>query len=77
MLVRFGGPDSYFCLGKSATFSTAGVFELTETKQENTGITLVDRKGYSQHLQYPDLIKSSAKDLSPSKFEITINHRSL
>ena len=30
--------------------------------------------GYSQHLQYLDAIKSSAKDLSLAIFEITIGH---
>ena len=31
--------------------------------------------GYSQHLQYLDAIKSSAKDLSLAIFEIAIDHR--
>ena len=31
-------------------------------------------KGYSQHLQYLDSRKSSAKDLSLPKFEIEISH---
>ena len=31
-------------------------------------------QGYSQHLQYLDAIKSSAKDLSLAIFEITIGH---
>ena len=31
--------------------------------------------GYSQHLQYLDAIKSSAKDLSLAIFEIEIGHR--
>jgi hypothetical protein len=38
----------------------------------------VDRStkaSYSQHLQYLDAIKSSAKDLSLAIFEITIDHR--
>ena len=32
-------------------------------------------KGYSQHLQYLDSVKSSAKDLSLPKLEITIAHK--
>ena len=31
--------------------------------------------GYSQHLQYLDAIKSSAKDLSLAIFEIAIDHQ--
>ena len=32
-------------------------------------------QGYSTHLQYLDTIKSSAKDLSHSKFEITLDRQ--
>ena len=31
--------------------------------------------GYSQHLQYLDSVKQSAKDLSLPKFEIEISHK--
>ena len=48
-----------------------------ENKSEKHRMNLSgsEHKGYSQHLQYLDSVKSSAKDLSLPKLEIKIKHK--
>ena len=47
------------------------VEQIGRTQAESQWIVAL---GYSQHLQYLDAIKSSAKDLSLAIFEIAIDH---
>ena len=48
---------------------------VNKSEKHRLNLSGSQHKGYSQHLQYLDSRKSSAKDLSLPKFEITINHK--
>ena len=65
---------------KLPTCARAGGLRNKPAKGKQIGRTQAESQwivalGYSQHLQYLDAIKSSAKDLSLAIFEIEIGHR--